>query len=277
MTATRSVVPAWPAGAAVTTARPYACDAAIDRRTVDRPAVRPGRALAGPGRGPIRAAAARRPAARAAAARSRRPRGPAAQTLLGHAADVLSGPGGLAAFLRTGLLGGQAPPASLPLDVGTATSRSRRTCAARSSPATGTARSPAATSPPAACQVHHLIPRVRRRPDQPGQPAPALRLPPPHRRPPVGLDARPAPRRHHHRDQPRPHPHPAQPRPTRPRRLADWLFVLLRPGGPCRRRFQLGVELLVGLLNRQPFEQRAGEAGDERGIAASRAQASSRL
>src|SRR5450755_3985856 len=42
--------------------------------------------------------------------------------LLAHAADVLSGPAGLASFLRTGLLAAQFPPAvSLPLDVGTAT------------------------------------------------------------------------------------------------------------------------------------------------------------
>src|SRR5450755_1740301 len=42
--------------------------------------------------------------------------------ILAHAADVLSGPAGLASFLRTGLLAAQFPPAvSLPLDVGTAT------------------------------------------------------------------------------------------------------------------------------------------------------------
>jgi len=47
-----------------------------------------------------------------------------------------------------------------------------------------------------------------------GQPAPALRLPPPHRRAPMGLDINPAPRRHPHRAQPRPQTHPAQPRTT---------------------------------------------------------------
>ena len=65
----------------------------------------------------------------------------------------------------------------------------------------------------------------QRRPDQPHQPGPALRVPPPHRRTPMGLDPHPARRRHDHRRQPGPHPQPAQPRPTRPRRLADWLFV----------------------------------------------------
>ena len=70
-------------------------------------------------------------------------------TLLRYAADVLSGPAGLAAFLRTGLLAADFPPAvSLPLDVGTATPPSRRTCAAPSSPGTGTAPTPAAASAP---------------------------------------------------------------------------------------------------------------------------------
>jgi hypothetical protein len=43
-------------------------------------------------------------------------------TLLAYAADILSGPAGLAAFLRTGLLAGDFPAtASLPLDTGTST------------------------------------------------------------------------------------------------------------------------------------------------------------
>jgi len=42
------------------------------------------------------------------------------------------------------------------------------------------------------------------------------------------------------------------------------------------RRLELGVELLVGLVFRQPFEKRAREAGDEGGIACF-SQASSRL
>ena len=41
------------------------------------------------------------------------------QTLLRHAADLLSGPTGLAAFLRTRLTGDQFPSVSLPLDTGT--------------------------------------------------------------------------------------------------------------------------------------------------------------
>src|SRR5262249_21487995 len=55
-----------------------------------------------------------------------------------------------------------------------------------------------------------------RRPDLPDQLLVALRLPPPHIGPPVGLDHRAERRRHHHHDQPR-RPSLAQPRPTRGR------------------------------------------------------------
>jgi hypothetical protein len=83
-------------------------------------------------------------------------------TLLRYAADVLSGPAGLAAFLRTGVLAAEFPPVvSLPLDVGAATStipahlrraviRRDRHCAF-----------PGCRQQPAGCQVHHLIPRSR--------------------------------------------------------------------------------------------------------------------
>jgi hypothetical protein len=83
-------------------------------------------------------------------------------TLLAYAADILSGPAGLAAFLRTGLLAGDFPAtASLPLDTGTPTAtvpphlrrlvinRDRR-CAF-----------PGCRQKPAACQAHHIIPRAR--------------------------------------------------------------------------------------------------------------------
>jgi hypothetical protein len=43
------------------------------------------------------------------------------QILISRAADLLSGPTGLAAYLRTGLMGGPAASVSLPLDTGTAT------------------------------------------------------------------------------------------------------------------------------------------------------------
>jgi len=81
-------------------------------------------------------------------------------TLLAYAADVLSGPGGLAAFLRTRLTGGQFPAVSLPLDVGAATPtvpghlrRAVITCDRHCA-------FPGCTQPPPACQAHHLQPRA---------------------------------------------------------------------------------------------------------------------
>jgi hypothetical protein len=79
--------------------------------------------------------------------------------LLRHAADLLSGPAGLAAFLRTGLLDGAAGSISLPLDVGRATEEIpchlRRAVIARDR----RCRFPGCWQPPAACQVHHIRPR----------------------------------------------------------------------------------------------------------------------
>ncbi|MGN6793986.1 MAG: DUF222 domain-containing protein [Streptosporangiaceae bacterium] len=83
----------------------------------------------------------------------------ARELILRHAIALLSGPGGLASWLRTGTLPGPAASVSLPLDVGTVTdlvpphlrraitTRDRR-CAA-----------PGCDVPPAACHVHHIIPR----------------------------------------------------------------------------------------------------------------------
>jgi hypothetical protein len=79
--------------------------------------------------------------------------------LLRYAADVLSGPTGLAAALRTGLPGPQAAAVSLPLDIGTAVRtvppHLRRAVIARDR----RCAFPGCDQPPAACQVHHLIAR----------------------------------------------------------------------------------------------------------------------
>jgi hypothetical protein len=81
--------------------------------------------------------------------------------ILRHAADLLSGPTGLAAFLRTGLLPGPAGTASLPLDVGKATEQIpahlRRAVIARDRHCAF----PGCRQRPAACQVHHLRPRSK--------------------------------------------------------------------------------------------------------------------
>jgi hypothetical protein len=80
-------------------------------------------------------------------------------TLLRYAADVLSGPEGLAACLRHDLLDGQFPSVSLPLDVGTATNQVpehiRRAVIERDHHCSA----PGCYQPPAACHVHHDIPR----------------------------------------------------------------------------------------------------------------------
>jgi Domain of unknown function (DUF222)/HNH endonuclease len=82
------------------------------------------------------------------------------EILLRAAADVLSGPGGLAAFLRTRLTGDQYPAVSLPLDTGTPTSlitgALRRAVTARDRHCAF----PGCDQLPAACQVHHLKPRA---------------------------------------------------------------------------------------------------------------------
>jgi len=81
------------------------------------------------------------------------------QILIARAADLLSGPAGLAAYLRTGLLGGPAAAISLPLDTGAATetipAHLRRLVIARDRHC----RFPGCGQPPAACQPHHILPR----------------------------------------------------------------------------------------------------------------------
>jgi hypothetical protein len=81
------------------------------------------------------------------------------QILISRAADLLSGPNGLAAYLRTGLLGGPAAAVSLPLDVGTATETIpaylRRAVIARDR----CCRFPGCDQPAMVCQPHHIIPR----------------------------------------------------------------------------------------------------------------------
>ena len=82
--------------------------------------------------------------------------------ILRHAADLLSGPAGLAAFLRTGLLDSTAAGSiSMPLDVGQATKtipdHLRRAVIARDR----CCRFPGCRQRPAACHAHHLRPRSK--------------------------------------------------------------------------------------------------------------------
>jgi len=85
----------------------------------------------------------------------------ARQIVIAHAADLMSGPAGLAAYLRTGLLGGPAASVSLPLDTGAATetipAHLRRLVITRDR----RCRFPGCTQTPAACQPHHILPRSK--------------------------------------------------------------------------------------------------------------------
>jgi hypothetical protein len=83
----------------------------------------------------------------------------ARELILRNAVALLSGPGGLASWLRTGTLTGPAASISLPLDVGTVTdlipAHLRRAVTVRDRHCAA----PGCDQPPAACQVHHIIPR----------------------------------------------------------------------------------------------------------------------
>jgi Domain of unknown function (DUF222)/HNH endonuclease len=81
------------------------------------------------------------------------------QLIVKAAAEVLSGPQGLAAFLRTGLLGGPAASVSLPLDAGATVeivpAYLRRLLVKRDKHC----RFPGCHQPAQACHPHHIIPR----------------------------------------------------------------------------------------------------------------------
>jgi hypothetical protein len=98
------------------------------------------------------------PAGPGTAAQSRAAR-TARHIMIAAAADLLSGPGGLASWLRTGLAPGPAAAPSLVLDTGAATetipAHLRRAVIVRDRHC----RFPGCTQPPAACQPHHIIPR----------------------------------------------------------------------------------------------------------------------
>jgi hypothetical protein len=83
------------------------------------------------------------------------------RALLGLAVDALSGPGGLAARLRTARGGGPLASASLPLDIGAGTdtipAHLRRAVTTRHPHCVF----PGCDQPTAVCDIHHLIPRAR--------------------------------------------------------------------------------------------------------------------
>jgi Domain of unknown function (DUF222)/HNH endonuclease len=84
-----------------------------------------------------------------------------ARAVLALAISALSGPGGLAAQLRTGLTGAPLTSASLPLDMGPATetipAHLRRAVTTRHPHCAF----PGCTQPASACDIHHVMPRSR--------------------------------------------------------------------------------------------------------------------
>ena len=148
-------------------------------------------------------------------------KGAAREIILRNAAALLSGPGGLASWLRTGTLPGPAASVSLPLDVGAVTDlvppHLRRAIITRDRHCAA----PGCDAPPAACHVHHIIPRSQGGTTSLGN---CILLCSFHHLIMVhrwGWTISPERRRHNDRDQPR-RPRPAQPQPTSRGLAARW-------------------------------------------------------
>ena len=154
---------AWPGAAAPPGAD---CDAAIvpvvtgrvDPGVLDRLAAA---LLCDPGPSPGQPADQTRRGDDAEAARRARAERAARKLIITAAADLLSGPRGLAAYLRTRLTPDTVASVSLPLDVGAVTEtipvHLRRAVAVRDRHC----RFPGCDQPVAACQPHHVIPRAQ--------------------------------------------------------------------------------------------------------------------
>ena len=155
------------------------------------------------------------------------------QAIIGKAVELLSGPGGLAQFLRRKLLGARLGGPSLPLDIG----YSNTVPAAH--PQRGPAPRPALRmgrpvhQPASACQVHHTKHKANGGKTSLTGLRPALPLPPPDHDPPARLDPGSEPGRHHHRLEQGQDQSPPQPRATRPRR------VTARPQTTPRRQHRM--------------------------------------
>ena len=146
------------------------------------------------------------------------------QAIIGKGADLLSGPGGLASFLRTRLLGARLAAPACPWT--SATPRPSR-------PAIRNAvilrdrrcRWPGGCNQPAsACEVHHVKHKANGGHTSTKD---CVLLCSYHHQvvhPPLGLEPGPEPRRHHHRLEPGPHQGPAQPQTPSTRRVTS-------PGG----------------------------------------------
>ena len=138
------------------------------------------------------------------------------QAVIGKAVDLLSGPGGLASFLRRRQLGARLGGPSLPLDIGyseTIPAGIRNAVMLRDKHCQWAGR---CDQPAEACQVHHTRHKADGGPTSRQGLRASVLVPSPDRDPPVGLDPGPEPRRHHHgveqgQDQGAPQPRPPGP------------------------------------------------------------------
>ena len=141
------------------------------------------------------------------------------QAVIGKAVDLLSGPGGLASFLRRRQLGVRLGGPSLPLDIGyaeTVPAGIRNAVLLRDRHCQWAG---GCTQPAGACQVHHTRHKANGGTTSVKDCVLALPVPPPDRHPPLGLDPGRQPRRDHDRVEQEQDQSPAQPRATGPRRV----------------------------------------------------------
>ena len=141
------------------------------------------------------------------------------QAVIGKAVDLLSGPGGLASFLRRRQLGVRLGGPSLPLDIGYAETipagiRNAVLLRDRHCQWAG-----GCTQPAGACEVHHTTHKADGGTTSVEGLRAALPVPPPDRDSPLGLDPGREPGRDDQRVEQEQDQGPAQPRTTRPRRV----------------------------------------------------------
>jgi hypothetical protein len=141
------------------------------------------------------------------------------RAIIGKAVDLLSGPGGLAGFLRRRQLGARLGGPSLPLDVGyseTIPAGIRHAVILRDRHCQWAGR---CDQPASACEVHHVRHKSNGGPTSVQGLRAAVHVPSSGGDPPLGLDAGAEPGRHHHRVEQGQDQGAAQPQPTRPGRV----------------------------------------------------------
>ena len=142
------------------------------------------------------------------------------QAVIGKAVDLVSGPGGLASFLRRRELGVRLGGPSLPLDIGyaeTVPAGIRNAVLLRDRHCQWAG---GCTQPAGACQVHHTRHKAHGGTTSVKDCVLALSVPPPDRHPPLGLDPGRQPGRDDHRLEQGQDQGPPQPRASGPAGVA---------------------------------------------------------